>query len=259
MNEIKRNKFSVITAAYKKEEELFRAINSVINQTYTNWEMIIISDAPDFDYTKIKTLINNYTNIKFIENKENKGNNYSKNLGISEVSHDSDFVVILDDDDWFNEDSLQKANNIINENPKYNWFVSNRAYSNDKSITINKKKINIINYIWDCMILKKFNGDATHFVNLKKFKKIKYSNSVKLTEEWFYFSQLSKDFLYYDFNSTYQDLHSESNMTTFYNKNKKMRLKNTFKLFIELISVKKFNISLWFVYLPLRILAILIK
>jgi len=253
-------KFSIITPEYKRPKELERTINSVLVQDYTNFELIIVNDSPDFDYSELENKeILKDERIKYFKNEKNMGVNFSRNFALENVSKDSDYIIFLDNDDWLNKKCLSKAVENIKENPSYDWYVSNRAYSNDTPVTKNKTNKNTFNYIWDVLILKNFVGDATHVINFKKYKDLRYSKSVKLTEEWFYFSQIKEKFYYYNFNSTYQDVHTNLNLTDVYNKNKKNRIDNTFKLYRELIKLKRFNLLIWFIYLPLRIVAILLK
>lgn len=252
-------KFSIIITAYKKIRRLERAIKSVLAQDYSNWELLIINDSPDFDFSEIEnSILLKDKRIKYFKNKENFGNNYSKNFALDKISNDSDYILYLDDDDWLNFGCLKKAVDVITKHPEFNWYVSNRSFEDGVRITKNKYNKIFINYVIDCLILKRFTGDATHIIS-SKHKKIRYSTKVRLTEEWFYFSMIPEKFFYYDFNSTYQDEHTNSNMTVFYNKNKKERLKNTYRLYRELFELKNFNFFIWFLYLPLRIGSIIFK
>ena len=66
--------FSIIVTVYNTNESyLIAAIESVINQTFKDYELIIVDDASTVDY-KIK----NYNNIKYIQNETNKGTLYSQ-------------------------------------------------------------------------------------------------------------------------------------------------------------------------------------
>lgn len=253
-------KFSIITPTHQRPKELERAINSILGQDYNNFEFIIVNDSPDFDYSELENMeILKDRRIKYFKNEKNMGVNFSRNFALDNVSEDSDYIIFLDDDDWLNEKCLSEAVKIIKENPSYGWYVSNRAYSDNKPVTKNKTNRNTFNYIWDVLILKKFVGDATHIINFKKYKDLRFSKSVKLTEEWFYFFQIKEKFYYYKFNSIYQDVHTNLNLTDIYNKNKKNRIKNTFKLYKELFKIRKFNPLIWLVYLPLRVGAIILK
>ena len=260
-------KYSIITATYNRPRELSLAVDSVINQNYNDWEIIVVNDSPNSDYsifennTEYQKYFEN-GKIKYFKNKENKGVNYTRNFALDNVSIDTDYIIILDDDDWFAENIFIEAKRIINNNPNYNWFVSNRVVykENEKeiiSLTKNKNKNNIINYTWDYLIKKKFSGDATHIINWSKYKNIRFSKNIKNAEEWFYFSQLSPTFYYYNFNSTYTEGYQNTGLTNNY-KNKREKLYNTHKLFIELWKLKKINVKI-FIYFVLRIGAIILK
>lgn len=251
-------KFSIITPTYKRSKELLKAVNSVLDQDYNNWEMIIINDSPNFDYNEFeKSELAKNPKIKYLKNKENEGVNYSRNSALGNISPDSDYFIFLDDDDWLNRNCLTEAFKIINQNKNFDWFVSNRYdNTNHKSLTINKLKTNKINYLKDYLIKKRFTGDATHIISTK-YKNKKNSEKVKNAEEWIFFAQLSKRFLYYNFNSTYTNGYQSLGMTKSY-KNKKDKLKNTWLLFKEAYKNKIF--SFWIlIYFILRIGAILFK
>ena len=51
-------KFSIITPTYKRADKLSRAVNSLRNQTYTDWEMIIVNDSPaETEYLLVNHLL----------------------------------------------------------------------------------------------------------------------------------------------------------------------------------------------------------
>ena len=74
--------FSVILPVYNGSEFLSEAIDSVLNQTYYNFELIIVDDNSNDDSAQI---IKNYDDerIKYFKNKKNKERSFSRNLGIS--------------------------------------------------------------------------------------------------------------------------------------------------------------------------------
>ncbi len=92
---------SVVIPTYKRPEELKRAINSVINQTYKNIEIIVIDDNYKYPEIRKKTesIVSKYKNIIYIENKENLGGSESRNVGINNAH--GKYIAFLDDDDEF--------------------------------------------------------------------------------------------------------------------------------------------------------------
>ncbi len=100
---MKRNpKVSAIITTHNRISLLPRAINSVLNQTYDNIELIIISDGSTDGTDEFMQKYNDKSNIKFISYYPAKGGNYARNRGILEAR--GDFIAFLDDDDeWLPE------------------------------------------------------------------------------------------------------------------------------------------------------------
>jgi teichuronic acid biosynthesis glycosyltransferase TuaG len=68
--------------SFNKAKYISESINSVISQTYTNWELIIVDDCSNDDSQEIINLFaSKFDNIKTYFNLENKGANYCRNLG----------------------------------------------------------------------------------------------------------------------------------------------------------------------------------
>lgn len=102
---------SIIIPVYKVEEFLDRCIKSVLNQSYTNWEMILIDDgSPDKCPEMCDAYAAKDTRIKVIH-QENQGLSNARNAGMRVMS--GDILLFLDSDDWLPEMALE---NVI-----YNW------------------------------------------------------------------------------------------------------------------------------------------
>lgn len=96
---------SVIIPTYNREETLSKAINSVLEQTYKNWELIIVDDAST-DHTD--SLIKQYNDlrIKYFRNVDNQGANYCRNLGAKYAR--GEFLAFLDSDNYWLPQKLEK-------------------------------------------------------------------------------------------------------------------------------------------------------
>ena len=91
---------SVIMPAYNGEKYIGRAIQSVLHQTYRNFELIIVDDkSTDNTLGEIKRISD--SRIKLIKNKKNHGIAYSTNLAIA--SSNGKYIALLDDDEAFPE------------------------------------------------------------------------------------------------------------------------------------------------------------
>ena len=91
---------TIIMTSYNSENTIINAIRSIINQTYTNIELIIVDDG-SFDNTPqiIKKYKNIDNRIKFIELKVNKGCYYAKNIGLKHINKRTKYIAFQDSDD----------------------------------------------------------------------------------------------------------------------------------------------------------------
>lgn len=97
-------KVSIIIPTYKRSEYLERAIESVLNQTYSNIEIIVVDDNDPKSHYREETekKMEKYTDIQkvvYIKNKENLGGALARNEGIFKAT--GDYVTFLDDDDIY--------------------------------------------------------------------------------------------------------------------------------------------------------------
>lgn len=92
---------SIVTPTFNSEKYIRETIASVKNQSYTNWEMIIVDDfSTDNTVTIVKELQREDNRIKLILSKKNSGPAISRNKGIQEVT--GKYMTFLDADDiWF--------------------------------------------------------------------------------------------------------------------------------------------------------------
>ena len=103
---------SIVIPTYNQGNYIGKAIKSLINQTYQNWEAIIIDNhSTDQTFQEIK----NYSDsrIKYFEIKNNGVIAKSRNYGIS-ISK-GDWIAFLDSDDWWTKDKLEVCVNNIND------------------------------------------------------------------------------------------------------------------------------------------------
>ena len=111
-------KFSVITTVYNQENYIKDCIESVINQTYSNLEFIIVDDgSTDNSYNICKEYAEKDDRIKLIR-KENGGVSSARNVGIADIS--GDYVLFLDGDDFY---CLELLENCYNELQKENFDI----------------------------------------------------------------------------------------------------------------------------------------
>lgn len=123
-------KISVIIPLYNEEKYIKECINSVINQTYKNIEIIVVDDkSTDNSLNELKSIKDK--RIKIIELKENKGVSNARNIGIKEAK--GDYICFLDSDDFWRRDKLKKQIKYIQDKA---IIYSDYVYTNANGKTI---------------------------------------------------------------------------------------------------------------------------
>ncbi len=103
---------SIIIPYYKKKEFISETINSIKNQSYKNYEILIIYDDENLtDLKYLKELANEKKNIRILVNKKNSGAGLSRNNGI--INAKGEFIAFLDADDYWHKDKLLKQLNYM--------------------------------------------------------------------------------------------------------------------------------------------------
>lgn len=181
--ERKKPLVSVIMPCYNGEKFIGEAIESVMNQTYKNWELIIIDDNSMDNSEKI---INNYlsdSRIKYIKSKKNKGIPVVRNIGIR-VSK-GEYIAFLDQDDIWVQKKIEKQLNLfykknerlglifgdvlnINSEGKEIKGIASQTFNNKKMKILESNKIEIIRTLY----LRNFIPFVTVIVNKEVFTKI---------------------------------------------------------------------------------------
>lgn len=134
MNEsIKKNIVSIITPTYNSSKLIAMTIESVIEQKYPEWEMIIIDDCSTDDTEKI---VNQYMlkdkRIKFIKLESNCGAGKARNIGLKNAK--GRFIAYLDSDDIWYPDKLEKQTKYMLENNYGFTCTSYEVIGNDGEI-----------------------------------------------------------------------------------------------------------------------------
>lgn len=110
-------KVSIIIPTYNGEKYIQRAIESVLAQSFSDWELIIINDGSKDNTAKIISDYSKNEKISYIY-QENEGQASARNKGISIAL--GFYIAFLDDDDeWIDKDKLRKQVEFLDKNPEY--------------------------------------------------------------------------------------------------------------------------------------------
>lgn len=134
---------SIIMGVYNAEDTIDRCINSILNQTYTNWEFIICDDgSTDETYNIAKTYEKMYPNkIVLLKNKQNMRLAASLNRCLKVAQ--GEYVARMDADDESSPNRLKEQVNFLNRNLEYSLVGTNMMIYDGNTITGIRKCIEI--------------------------------------------------------------------------------------------------------------------
>jgi glycosyltransferase involved in cell wall biosynthesis len=116
------SKISVIIPTYNRPELLSSAIGSVLNQTFQDFELIVVDDASEDQIQDVLTILND-RRIKYIRHKANRGEAAARNTGITHSG--GEFIGFLDDDDqWLPEKLRLQIDLLENSSPEVGGVYS---------------------------------------------------------------------------------------------------------------------------------------
>ena len=162
---------SIIVPVYKVEQYLKRCMDSILNQTYKNIEVILVNDgSPDNcpvlcdEYAKIDSRVR-------VIHKENGGLSSARNVALDSVK--GDYIFFVDSDDWLALDTLEVLNEYLEKD--YDMISFQRTYLTEEKVVEkgekNPKDMDVSQYI-DASFL----GRYDFFVTTKIFKAEVFNN-----------------------------------------------------------------------------------
>ena len=131
---------SIILPYYRKINYVKRTINSILSQSFKDFEIILIYDDEDLhDLFVIESNFKNNPKIKIIKNSKNLGAGISRNIGIKHAK--GEIVAFVDSDDFWLPDKLEKQTKFMQEN-NYDFTFCNydKVLSKEKTIKVKSSK-----------------------------------------------------------------------------------------------------------------------
>ncbi|ELA9892969.1 glycosyltransferase family 2 protein [Vibrio parahaemolyticus] len=126
---------SVIMPTYNSAGTVVESIQSVLSQTYKNWELIIVDDrSTDNTWQVIQTYADKYDNIRIYQNKENLGAGASRNFAIKKAR--GRFIAFLDSDDLWTEDKLAEQIPFMLENNYPLTYTHYSRFNSEEELSV---------------------------------------------------------------------------------------------------------------------------
>jgi len=152
---------SIIIPYYRKINHIKKTLNSVLNQTFQNFEIILIYDDPVLDdLLFLEDIIKNNSKIKIIKNLNNLGAGISRNIAMKNAS--GDVIAFLDADDYWLPNRLERQLQFMEKNKYKFTFCNYKKKIKNKIINVDSKKSKITykDLLTDCEI-----GLSTVFIS----------------------------------------------------------------------------------------------
>ena len=165
---------SIVMPSYNTERYIRDSIDSVLAQTYTNWELLIIDDcSPDNSNEIIESY--NEPRIRLLKNKKNLGAACSRNYGLREAK--GRYIAFLDSDDTWVKDKLEKQVKFIQNNNYAFIYADYRICLNgvwENVIRTAPDKINrrkIFNYCYFSTITVMYDVEKVGLIQIENLQK----------------------------------------------------------------------------------------
>ena len=161
--------------SYNTAEYISDSIDSIINQTYSNWELIIVDDCSDDNTDDVIKPYLNDVRIKYLKNPKNSGAAVSRNYALREAT--GKWVAFLDSDDIWESKKLELQLDFMIKN-NYDFTYTDyriqlngkwEPYINTAPDMVNMRKIR--NYCYFSTITVMYNREKTGLIQIADLKK----------------------------------------------------------------------------------------
>ena len=166
---------SIVMPSYNTEKYVRETIDSVIAQTYTNWELIIVDDCSTDNSVQVIKSIGDFR-IKLLINEKNSGAAVSRNKALREAR--GKWIAFLDSDDLWVNDKLEKQIKFMESNNyvfSYTNYIEINENNEELGIIVTGPKIitkrQMFNYCWPGCLSVMYNAEIVGLVQIDDLKK----------------------------------------------------------------------------------------
>ena len=197
LQKINETKVDIILPNYNSGQFFLKTIDSILNQTFKNWQLIIVDDNSNLSNKELLKKYLNHSKIKIIWLKKNKGPGFCRNIAMRYSK--SDYMAFIDSDDIWYKDKLFKQLNFMLENNfefTYTNYLPFKTKNNqfEKHYYMNQviapKKFNFETYIKNTSI-----GTATMIIKNTLIGNTKFTNT-KICEDYYFKCKILKKIEY---------------------------------------------------------------
>lgn len=172
---------SVVMPSYNTGRFIAKSIESVLAQTYTNWELLIVDDASTDNTDEVvaeikKCHCERSAAIRYFKNDRNRGAAYSRNLALREAK--GEWIAFLDSDDLWLPEKLEKQLNFMKDNG-YKFSGTGRVHIDEDDNPLNRYirsphhvgKLGMFLYCWPGCLTVMYHAPTVGVVQIANLKK----------------------------------------------------------------------------------------
>lgn len=183
---------SVVIPSYNREKTIKFAVNSVLNQTYQDFEIIIVDDcSTDGSVEVIKSMTD--PRIRLVELEENGGACAARNRGVEEAK--GEWIAFQDsDDEWLPEKLQKQLEQLEREQADFSTCRMRRYYlgSQEKYKMYPAKIMKPEDYTYEAVLYRNCVTTPNLMVRRSCFDKVKFDPEIKKYQDWDYALTLLK-------------------------------------------------------------------
>ena len=116
----------IVLPNYNSAPYVSETINSVINQTFKNWKLIVVDGNSNIETRKVLEKYSNHPNINIIWLKKNKKAGFCRNLAIRNSK--SEYIAFIDSDDIWEKEKLSKQLDFMIKNKYYFTYTNYHSF-----------------------------------------------------------------------------------------------------------------------------------
>ncbi|MBE9005526.1 glycosyltransferase family 2 protein [Fortiea sp. LEGE XX443] len=170
---------SIVICTYNRANYLNRAIDSVVAQTFKDWELLVVDDgSEDNTFEVVNNYVQQFNNIRYLKHR-NKKQAYAKNAGIQ--ASFGKYITLLDSDDAYKQNHLESRLEYLKKHSEID-LIEGGFFSEEEIFVADYYQPDQIINLRECVLGPTFFGKRRVFFELQGFKNISYGEDTDFWE-----------------------------------------------------------------------------
>lgn len=188
---------SIVMPTYNRGENLLQTIPKILNQTYENFELIVVDDGSTDNTSEVMGVFSD-ERIKYIKLEENGGQSKARNVGIENATYN--FIAFADSDDFWTEKKLEvQMSRFLKESESGFCYCAYTYHDeNDKELTVPRKNIARVRkegYIYPELLRRNMVGTPSLIVKKECIAAVGgFNEEIDCLEDWEFVLRLARNY-----------------------------------------------------------------